>query len=74
MVTAEKKSSKAATRLRKLGFLDWTFVGILLVVFGGIVLHAPFSVGFGVVFPEYDLVIKSKKRLASAPQPTSGVW
>lgn len=63
MATAEKTSNKTTARLRKLGFLDWTFVGILLVVFGGIVLHAPFSVGFGMLFPEYDLVIKSWKEI-----------
>jgi hypothetical protein len=35
----------------------------LLVIFGGIVLHAPLSVGFGVVFPDFALAIKSWKEI-----------
>ncbi len=34
---------------------------ILLVIFGGIVLHAPLSVGFGTVLPDFELLIKSWK-------------
>ena len=37
------------------------YIGILLVIFGGIVLHAPFSVGFGTMCPQYCLLIKSWK-------------
>lgn len=36
---------------------------ILLVVFGGIVLHAPLSVGLGTLFPDAELLIKSWKEL-----------
>ena len=53
------KSSKIA----KLTFLDKFFVGILLVIFGGIVLHAPLSVGFGTLFPAAELLIKSWKEI-----------
>lgn len=49
--------------LSKLTLLDKVFVGLLLVIFGGIVLHAPLSVGFGTLFPGYDLVIKSWKEI-----------
>lgn len=45
------------TRLEKL------YVAALLVIFGGIVLHAPLSVGLGTVFPDYDLLIKSWKEI-----------
>ena len=35
----------------------------LIVIFGGIVLHAPLSVGFGVLLPDYALLIKSWKEI-----------
>ena len=43
--------------------LGRVYVGILLAIFGGIVLHAPISVGFGVLFPDYDLIVKSWKEI-----------
>ncbi len=39
------------------------YVGILLVVFGGIVLHAPLSVGLSTLWPDYALLIKSWKEI-----------
>jgi hypothetical protein len=47
----------------KLGFLDKLFVGILLVIFGGIVLHAPLSVGLSTLFPSAEVLIKSWKEI-----------
>jgi hypothetical protein len=47
----------------KLAFIDKLFIGLLLVIFGGIVLHAPLSVGFGSLFPSAELVIKSWKEI-----------
>lgn len=47
----------------QLQFLDKLFVGILLVIFGGIVLHAPISVGLGTLFPAAEIVIKSWKEI-----------
>lgn len=35
----------------------------LMVVFGGIVLHAPLSVSLGTLFPRYSLLIKSWKEI-----------
>jgi hypothetical protein len=46
-----------ATRLEKI------YITILMVIFGGIVLHAPLSVGLGVLFPKYLLIIKSWKEI-----------
>ena len=46
-----------------LGFLDKVFVGTLLTVFGGIVLHAPLTVAFSSALPQYDLLIKSWKEI-----------
>ena len=43
--------------------LGKVYVTILLVIFGGIVLHAPLSVGFGTLWPNYDLLIKSWKEI-----------
>ncbi|NTW61787.1 hypothetical protein HGB24_03860, partial [Candidatus Saccharibacteria bacterium] len=36
---------------------------ILVTIFGGIVLHAPMSVGLGVLFPQVSLVIKAWKEI-----------
>jgi len=47
----------------KLNRLEKLFILLLLVVFGGIVIHAPFSVGFGTLFPDYSLLIKSWKEI-----------
>jgi len=47
----------------KLTPLDKLFVGILLVIFGGIILHAPISVGFSTLFPSAELLIKSWKEI-----------
>ncbi|RWZ78340.1 MAG: hypothetical protein EOT05_01070 [Candidatus Microsaccharimonas sossegonensis] len=46
-----------------LTLLDTCFVGILLIIFGGIVLHAPLSVGLGTLFPSAELFIKSWKEI-----------
>lgn len=35
----------------------------LAIIFGGVLLHAPISVGMGVLFPEWHLVIKSWKEI-----------
>lgn len=43
--------------------LEKVFAGILFVVFGGIVLHAPFSVFMSSWLPEYSLLFKSWKEL-----------
>ena len=48
---------------RKLSILDALLVGILLVIFGGVVLHAPLSVGLSTIWPEYELYIKSWKEV-----------
>jgi len=42
------------------------YITLLMIVFGGIVLHAPLSVGLGVVFPDYSLLIKSWKEIIMA--------
>jgi hypothetical protein len=49
--------------ISKLTLLDKIFVGILLVVFGGIVLHAPLSVGLSTLFPSAEVLIKSWKEI-----------
>jgi len=52
-----------AIKTQKLGILDTIFVGALLAIFGGIVLHAPISVGFGTLFPAAEVLIKSWKEI-----------
>lgn len=42
------------------------YATILIVIFGGIVVHAPLSVWLGTVWPEYALVIKSWKEFLMA--------
>ncbi len=49
--------------IRPMGWVEKLYIGILLVIFGGIVLHAPLSVGLGTLFPAYDLLIKSWKEI-----------
>ena len=48
---------------KKISILDALFVGILLVIFGGVVLHAPISVGLSSLLPQHDLLIKSWKEV-----------
>ena len=50
-------------KLRQVPLIDRLYIGILLVVFGGIVLHAPISVGFSTLWPHYELLIKSWKEI-----------
>lgn len=48
---------------KKTSWVEKSFVGMLAVVIFGIALHAPLSVGFGTLLPEYNLLIKSWKEL-----------
>lgn len=50
----------------KRNLLERSLVGILLIVAGGIVLHAPMTVWLGVQFPDYADYIKSWKELLMA--------
>lgn len=50
-------------RTRPTGWVEKLYIGMLLVIFGGIVLHAPLSVGLGTLFPSADLLIKSWKEI-----------
>lgn len=45
------------------GLAGKIYVTILLVIFGGIVLHTPISVGLGTLWPQYGLLIKSWKEI-----------
>lgn len=47
---------------------------ILLAVFGGIVLHAPFSVGLGTLFPSVELLIKSWKEILMFAAACLALW
>lgn len=47
----------------KTSWVDMVFVALLCVVLFGIVLHAPLSVGFGSLFPDVNLLIKSWKEI-----------
>lgn len=43
--------------------IESLFLGVLLAIFGGIVLHAPLSVGLQTLFPSFELLIKSWKEI-----------
>lgn len=43
--------------------LDRLFVGILLIIFGGIVLHAPLTIIFGAIIPDIATPIKAWKEI-----------
>jgi len=47
----------------KLHRLEKFYAITILVIFGGIVLQAPLSVGLGTLFPDYSLLIKSWKEI-----------
>ena len=51
------------TSKNKLDIIKKIYVGLLLVIFGGIVLHAPISVGLGTIWPDYYLLAKSWKEI-----------
>lgn len=74
MGNAQKANKDKKVANKKLGFIDKLFVGTLLIIFGGIVAHAPLSVGFGTLFPEYDLIIKSWKEILLGLALVLGVW
>lgn len=46
-----------------LRFIEKTYLVLLLIIFGGIVLHAPFIVGMETLFPDHELLIKSWKEI-----------
>jgi len=52
-----------AIKTPKYELIDKIFVGLLLVVFGGIVLHAPLSIGFGALLPDSAVLIKTWKEI-----------
>ena len=43
--------------------LEKTYIAILLVIFGGIVLHAPLTVALSTVWPDATLLVKSWKEI-----------
>jgi hypothetical protein len=45
------------------GILGKIYVGVLIFIFGLIVIHAPLTVAFGTLWPKYDLLIKSWKEI-----------
>ena len=45
------------------GIAEKLYLWILLAIFGGIVLHAPISVGLSTLWPDYSLIIKSWKEI-----------
>jgi hypothetical protein len=49
--------------IKKINILGRVYIAILLVIFGGIVLQGPISVGFGTLWPQYELLIKSWKEI-----------
>ncbi len=49
--------------MSKMSVLEKTYVVILMVIFGGIVLHTPATIFLSSFFPDYELVIKSWKEI-----------
>jgi len=47
----------------KVSILEKIYAWILIVILGGIVLHAPLSIGFGTLLPDFELLIKSWKEI-----------
>ncbi|MDN5275365.1 MAG: rane protein of unknown function [Candidatus Saccharibacteria bacterium] len=66
MTTGTGRQQAGNTQAEKSGdmnLLDRIFITLLLIVFGGIVLHAPLTVGFETLFPHFELLIKSWKEI-----------
>lgn len=59
----KQKLKRGTAHVAHLGLLDVFFIGTLIAIFGGIVLHAPLSVGLGTLWPQYELLIKSWKEV-----------
>lgn len=57
-----------------LGLATKIYAVILLVIFGGIVLHAPFSVWIGTLLPDFDLLIKAWKEILMIPAAALAKW
>lgn len=55
--------SKAKNNVHRLGIIEKLYLAILVVIFGGIVLHAPLSVGISALLPDYALLAKSWKEV-----------
>jgi hypothetical protein len=53
-------------RIMKPTRIEKVYITLLMVIFGGIVLHAPLSVGLGTLFPDHGLLIKSWKEVIMA--------
>ena len=47
----------------KLTRVEKLYLGTLVVIFGGIVIHAPLSVGLSTIFPHFSTLIKSWKEI-----------
>ncbi len=47
----------------QLGVLDRLFVGLMLVVFAGVIIHAPVTIWLGTVFPGAELLLKAWKEV-----------
>lgn len=48
---------------RQMNFIEKLYVGLLVFIFGAIILHAPISVYLGTIFPDSVLFIKSWKEI-----------
>jgi hypothetical protein len=52
-----------AKKTTQTGLLDWLFVGSLVVVFVGVMFHAPLSVGLSTLWPNAEPLIKAWKEI-----------
>lgn len=50
-------------RPSQLGFIDKLFIGLLLTVFAGVVIHAPLTVWLGTIWPAHDILFKAWKEI-----------
>lgn len=58
-----KRETKNIQAVRPLGVMGYVYAGLLMAIFGGIVFHAPISVGFSTLFPDQSFLIKSWKEM-----------
>lgn len=58
----------------KQSFITKVYAILLLIIFGGIVVHAPFSVSMEVLFPNAELLVKSWKEMLLIVSSILALW
>lgn len=50
-------------RVSSLGVLDKLFIGLMITIFAGVIIHTPLTIWLGTLLPSFDVVIKAWKEV-----------